>query len=380
MSKRIKIMIIALSLVVSLALSFGAGCALQIGTSSDTAPDLDIVREAWDIIYRDYVDPDSLDATTLSHGAIKGMVEALNDPHTSFLDADTYQQWLSSLEGKYEGIGAYVGVEEGQIVIIAPIEGFPAAEAGIKAGDIILGIDGESASGMSLEEAVLRIRGQRGTSVRLLILHQGEIEPEEIEIIRAEIELPSVDFEMREDIAYIHIAHFIERTNAELVSILQEITEGAAAGIILDLRHNPGGLLLTVLEIADHFLDEGIILYVVDKQGKKTASSAEPGGLATDLPLIVLVDNYSASGSEVLAGALQDNGRANIAGMTTYGKGSVNIHRPLGDGSALYITNARWQTPSGRIIEGQGIEPDYPLDLEGEDAILWAIEYLKGNK
>jgi len=380
MSKRVKIIAIALLLMVSLASSFGAGCALQIGTSTETTQDLDIVKEAWDIIYRDYVDPDNLDATALRHGAIKGIVEALDDPHTSFLDAETYQQWLSSIEGKYEGIGAYVGVEEGQIVIIAPIEGFPAAEAGIKAGDIILAIDGKSALAMSLEEAVLHIRGQKGTSVRLLILHQGDTEPEEIEIVRTEIELPSINFEMRGNIAYIHIAHFIERTNTELVSVLQEITEMSATGIILDLRSNPGGLLLIVIDVADHFLDEGVILHVVDNQGKKTTSSASSGGLITDLPVIVLVDNYSASGSEVLAGALQDNGRAKVAGVTTYGKGSVNIHRELQDGSALYITNARWQTPGGRIIEGQGIEPDYPLELEGEDVIQWAIEYLKSNK
>ena len=380
MLKNTKILLVTLLIVVSIAVSFGAGCALQLGNTTDTDEELAIVKEAWDIIYRDYVDPDSLDVTTLSHGAIRGMLEALGDPHTSFLDAETYQQWLSSLEGKYEGIGAYVGVEDEQIMIIAPIPGFPAAEAGIKAGDIILEIDGKPASGMSIKEAVLNIRGTRGTSVKLLVLHDGETEPVELEIIRAEIELPSVNFEMRGDIAYIYIAHFTERTNTELVPVLKEIAAGTATGFILDLRSNPGGLLLTVIDVANHFLDEGVILYVVDNQGKKTASRAKSGGLATDLPLVVLVDGYSASGSEVLAGALQDNGRAEVAGTITYGKGSVNIHRQLSDGSALYITNGRWLTPGGRVIEGQGIEPDYPLELEGEDAIQWAIDYLENRK
>ena len=379
MLKNTKILLVTLLTVVSIVISFGAGCALQFDNTTDTAEELDIVKEAWDIIYRDYVDPDTLDAATLKQGAVRGMLEALDDPHTSFLDAETYQQWLSSLEGKYEGIGAYVGVEDEQIMIIAPIPGFPAAEAGIKAGDIIVEIEGKPTLGMSIEEAVLNIRGTRGTPVKLLVLHDGETEPVELEIIRAEIELPSVTLEMKEDIAYVYIAHFTERTNAELEPVLQEIIAGTATGIILDLRSNPGGLLLTVIDVANQFLDEGVILYVVDNQGNKTASRAKSGGLATDLPLIVLVDDYSASGSEVLAGALQDHGRAEVAGTVTYGKGSVNIHRQLSDGSALYITNGRWLTPDGHVIEGQGIEPDYPLELEGEEAIQWAIDYLKSN-
>ena len=264
-------------------------------------------------------------------------------------------------------------------MIIAPIADSPAAKAGIRAGDIILEIDGRPTSEISLVEAVLYIRGPKGTSVRLLILHQGETKPEEIKIVKAEIDLPSVRFEMRGDIAYINITYFSERTNQELSPVLRSITQEAAMGIILDLRSNSGGLLTVVVDVASYFLEEGVVVNVVDNQGKLTPMPVKPEGATTDLPLIVLVDSYSASGSEVLAGALQDYAHATIAGTTTFGKGSVCILRQLKDGSGLYITTARWLTPDGRLIEGEGIDPDYELELEGEDAIQWAIDYLKSN-
>jgi len=386
MSKAVKIIALTLLLVVSLALSLGAGCALEDRTPPSLGPGLDSIAEAWDIILNDYVDKDGFDTNKLSQGAIKGMLEALGDPYSAYLDAEAYQLSLSNLEGKFEGIGAYVGVDEdGQIMIIAPIADSPAAKAGIKAGDIILQINDRSASEISLAEAVLYIRGPKDTSVRLLILHQGETEPEEIEITRAEIEVPSVHFEMKGDIAYIIITYFSERTDEELSQVLESITQEAATGIILDLRSNPGGLLQTVVDVASRFLKEkegSVVVDVVDNQGKHTTSTVKPKGVTTDLPLLVLVDSYSASGSEVLAGALQDYARATIAGTTTYGKGSVNILHQLQDGSGLYITTARWFTPNGRPIEGEGIDPDpdCELELEGEDAIGWAIDYLKNNK
>jgi len=374
------IMMVTLLLVVSFALSFGAGCTLGIKTSPNAGQGLDIVEEVWDIIFRDYVDQDRLDASTVSQAAIKGMVKALDDPYTSYLSAQAYQMSSSGLEGKFEGIGAYVGVKDEQIVIIAPIADSPAAKAGIRSGDIILGVNGRSAAEMSLEEAVLHIRGPKGTPVRLLVLHQGETEPEKIEIVRAEIKLSSVRFEMREDIAYININHFTERTNGELSPVLESITREGATGIILDLRSNPGGLLEAVVDVTSHFLREGIVLFVLDNQGKQTSLSVKHRSVTTDLPLVVLTDNYSASGSEVLAGALKDHARATIAGAKTYGKGSVNTLNQLSNGSGLYITTARWLTPKGRLIEGEGISPDYELELEGEDAIQWAIDYLNGNK
>jgi carboxyl-terminal processing protease len=377
MSKKIKIIVVSLLLVATVALSFGAGCVLGSRTSPEQG--LDVITQAWNIIFQDYVDKGKLDADTLAQGAIKGMVEALDDPYTAYLDAEAYRLSLRGLEGKIEGIGAYVAVKDEQIIIIAPIADSPAERAGIRPGDIILEIDGRSTSGMSLVEAVLSIQGPKGTTVTLLILHQGETEPEVIEIVRAEIELPSVHFEMKEDMAYINITNFSERTAEELSPVLETIAQQRASGIILDLRSNPGGLLETVIDVAGFFLKEGVVVEVVDNEGNRTVSSVKPSPITTDLPLVVLVDGYSASGSEVLAGALQDYGRATIAGTKTYGKGSVNILRQLKDGSGIYLTTARWLTPNGRLIEGKGLSPDYELE-EGEDAIQWAIDFLKSSQ
>jgi carboxyl-terminal processing protease len=376
MSKRIKLITVSLLLAAIIAVSFGAGWALGVKTSPES--DLGVVEQAWNIILQEYVDKSNLDTDILAQGAIKGMVEALDDSYTSYLDAEAYQLSLQDLAGKFEGIGAYVAAKEDQIIIVAPIAGSPAERAGIRAGDIILEIDGQSTSSMSLEEAVLHVRGPQGTTVTLLVLHEGETEPELIAIVRAEIEVPSVDFEMKENIAYIKITEFSEHTAEELAPVLESISQQAAAGIILDLRGNPGGLVNEVVDVASFFLKEGVVLDVVDNEGEHTAYSVTPSPLTTDLPMVVLVDGYSASGSEVLAGALQDYGRATIAGTRTFGKGSVNILRPLKDGSGLYITNARWLTPHGRLIEGEGLYPDYELELEGEAAIQWALDFLKG--
>ena len=379
MSKTIKSLVIVLLLVASLALSFGAGCSVAIRTPQNPEQGLDSVEQAWNFIFQDYVDKEKLDAGALRQAAIEGMVEALDDPYTSYMDAETYQLSMSSFEGKFEGIGAHVAVKDDQIIIIAPIAGSPADKAGIRAGDKILEINGESTSEISLSEAVLIIRGPKGTPVRLLVQHEDETEPEVIEIVRAEIELPSINFEMKDDLAYIRITYFSVRTDEEISVALESVTAEAATGIILDLRNNPGGLLDATVNVASRFLEEGVVVNVVDRQGQSTELPVKTDGEVIDLPMVVLVNSYSASGSEVLAGALQDYDRAVIAGTKTYGKGSVNVLRQLGDGSAIYITTARWLTPDGRLIEGEGLSPDYELELEGEDAIQWAIDYLKGG-
>jgi carboxyl-terminal processing protease len=374
MSERNKTIGIVLLVVAIIVVSFGTGWIA--GSRNSSQPGLGMVGQVWDIIFADYVDNDQLDAEALAQGAIKGMVEALDDPYTAYLDATTYELSQRELEGKFEGIGAHVAAEDGKVVIIAPIAGSPAEKAGIRAGDVILEVDGQSIAGMSLVEVVLIVQGPKGTPVTLSVLHEGETEPEVIEIVRAEIELPSIRFEMMEDIAYIQITNFSERTAEELSPVLEEVNH-QASGIILDLRSNPGGLLSTVVAVTSFFIREGVVVDVVDNEGNSVAYPVEPGRIAVDLPVVVLVDEYSASGSEVLAGALQDYGRAVIAGKKTYGKGSANQMHELEDGSALYITYARWFTPSGRLIEGEGIYPDYELDLENVDAVQWAVDYLK---
>ena len=318
----------------------------------------------------------------LNKGAINGLLEALDDPYTSYFES--YDLAWSAFEGSFEGIGAVITMEDGELTVVSPIAGTPAAEAGIRAGDKILEIDGQPTSGMSLAEAVLKIRGPEGTAVTLLILHQGETTPVEIEIVRERIKLQSVYLEMLPDnIAHIRITYFSERTHEELVTALNDTL---IEGIILDLRGNPGGSLQAVVDVAGEFLDGGIVLYEADDEGNITKEwPASPEGLATDLPLAVLVDVGSASGSEVLAGALQDRERAKLIGTTTYGKGSVCTLQVLSDGSALYITTARWLTPNGYLIEGKGLTPDIEVAMTEEDIesgrdpqLEGAIEYIEG--
>ena len=377
----VKRTIVIALLLAGLVLSLAPGCSpITAPTGPDNAgPGLGTVSEAWDIIFEDYVEKDSLDAEALRQGAIKGMVEALDDPYTAYLDAETYQLSLSGLEGRFDGIGATVTRRDDKIIIVEPFPDSPAEKAGIRANDEVLEIDGNSVSEMSLVEAVLLVRGPSGTAVKLLVLHDGETEPVEIEVVRGEIEIASVHFRIIGDIAYIKITDFSGRTDDELLSALNSLIQENASGIILDLRRNLGGTLTSVVDVASRFLTEGIVVSVVDSQGSRTTRPVVHQEVTTDLPLVVLVDDYSASGSEVLAGALQDYSRATIAGSQTFGKGSVNILRPLTDGSGLYITFARWFTPHGRLIEGQGIVPDYQLEMEGEEAIQWAVDYLKSG-
>jgi carboxyl-terminal processing protease len=377
MSRKIKIAI-SLFLAVTIALSFMAGCFIGVRTSPQT--DLGVVEEVWEILIQDYVDKGELDTSALAQGAIRGMLEALDDPYTAYLDKETYQLSLQDFAGKFEGIGASVTYKDGQIIIVAPMPGSPAEEAGIRAGDVILEIDGQSTEGMSLAEAVLLVQGPEGTPVKLLVLHEGETEPVLIRIVRAVIELASVEFEMKQEIAYIHISTFSERTAEEMSAVMETVNEPAAEGIILDLRGNLGGPLEATIDVAGFFLEEGmVVVELVDNEGNHEVYSVQPGRIASELPLVVLVDGFSASGSEVLAGALQDYGRAVLAGTKTLGKGSVNVLHRLSDGSALYVTVGRWLTPKGRLIEGEGLSPDYELELEGEDLIQWAMDYLRGD-
>ncbi len=379
MSKTMKFILVTLALITVIALAFGTG--YNLGRSpAEGGEGLGLVEEAWNIIFRDYVDRDRLVPGEISRGAIEGMIEALNDPYSSYIDAEAYKIGMSGLEGEIEGIGAQVGIREEKLTIISPIPDSPAALAGLKPGDIVLGIDGESTAEMSLVEAVLKIRGAKGTTVALLIQHQDETVPVEVKIVRATIELPSVVLEMKGDIAYLRMTYFSRRTAAELQTALPDIDQANAKGIILDLRGNPGGILEAVVEVASCFLKDGVVVKVVDNRGGEASLEVKPQEIVNELPVVVLVNGYSASGSEVLAGALQDHGRATIAGSQTFGKGSVNIPRELQDGSGLYITTARWLTPNGRRIEGEGIKPDIELELEGEEAVQWAIDYLESQK
>ncbi len=353
------------------------GTTPSAGEDIELPPEFKIVKEAWQLLSQHYVDKAKLDPKALSQGAVKGMIEALDDPYSAFVDPQTRQLELSNFEGRFEGIGAVISMKDKQLTIVSPIVGSPAEKAGIRPGDKILKIDGEPTSKMSLVEATMKIRGPKGTTVNLVILHQGEDQPVEIQIIRDEIKVESVILEMRGDIAYIRITQFLKSTGGDLETVLKQAIRGGAKGVILDLRNNPGGLLNAAVDVASQFLAMGIVARVVDNEGRESQVPVKRGGVATHLPVIVLVNGGSASGSEIVAGALQDYGRAKLAGSQTFGKGSVQTVRDLSDGSGLHITAYRWLTPLGRPIDGVGLKPDFVLELKDEELVNWAVDYLK---
>ena len=371
----------ALLLAAALLLPAVTACTQAPTTTAEPADtDLALLEEALDLIRREYVVPEDVDSEALIRGALKGMVEALEDPYSSYLDRSHYGATVENYTGSFQGIGAYVGYDEGRVIIIAPIPGTPAEAAGIRSGDIIVGIDGESAEGLSVMDAVILIRGPAGTTVVLQVLHDGDTEPVDIPIVRAEIDVASVIHEMNGSVAHIIVTNFTERTADELAEALADASSQQATGIILDMRGNPGGLLNSVVDVAGYFLDDGLVVSVIDNEGDQRVSSVDSRTRTYDLPMVVLVSEYSASGAEVLAGALQDYDRAVVAGTTTYGKGSVNMLFELADGSGIYLTIARWYTPDGRLIEGEGIVPDYVLDPEEVDAVEWAIDFLANRQ
>jgi len=368
-----------LSLLVSVIVLSSAACGLvnlNPLTPAQQDPGITTVNQVWDYIQADYVDPGRLDNEKMSRAAIEGMLAELDDPHSTYMDAASYQQFMESLKGNFEGIGATINQVEGRIMIVSPLPGSPAEQAGLRAGDTILAVDGVTTEGLTAEEAVARVRGAAGTPVTLTVQHAGETESQDITIVRAAVNLPTVGLVIKENIAWIQIAGFSDNTDGELGDALESLTEQGATGIVLDLRDNPGGSVDAVAKVASRFMNSGVIFYIVDNQGNREAREVERSGSATGLPLVVLVNGNSASAAEVLAGALQDTERAVIAGSVTYGKGSMNNLYQLNDGSALYLTAMRWLTPNGTLIEGVGITPDYLIDVQGEAPVNWAVDYL----
>jgi carboxyl-terminal processing protease len=295
------------------------------------------------------------------------------------MDPEAYEKGAEDSAGSYSGIGITVSLIEEQFVVVSVYEGSPASQAGLLEGDIILAVDGVTTEGMSFAELIVRVRGEEGTSVNLQILHSDASQTKDISVMRAKIDIPSVYSEMIGEIAYITIDRFSEDTDEEFSGILKEVLDDGAAGIVLDLRNNLGGMLSTLLNVTSCFYSEGNILTVKENDDTIKKYDANRQSVTTDLPLVVLVNRYSASSSEALAGALQDHDRALIAGTTTYGKGSVNIMFELPNGGGLYLTTARWYTPDGNLIEGIGITPDFITDLAGDELVQWAVDYLNGN-
>jgi len=324
--------------------------------------------EAWDIVHNQYVDQ-PLDDVALMRGAIRGMMDAVGDTQTFYMDPIVYETATSQLSGEYEGIGAYVETDAEYLTIISPIEGSPAEAAGLKPGDQIIAIDGVDMTGTSPEEARQKVLGPAGTEVKLTVARAGEEEPLEFVITRAKITIASVTGKMLENnIAYVDINQFGEKTTSELDAVLDELLAQNPQGIILDLRNNPGGYLHTSVEVTSVFIEDGVILYEQYGDGNRDQYTALGNGRATDLPIVVLVNEGSASASEILAGALQDYDRAPLVGVVTYGKGSVQQLMPLsGDQGAARVTIARWLTPDERLIDGIGLTPDFIIELTDDD-------------
>ncbi len=341
------------------------------GTAANSAAvdrDFGILGEIAKVLGEDFVESDKARADVLRDGAIQGMFEVLKDPHSTYITPDEYALQKNDFEGKFEGIGATVSKVEDWLVIVQPLPNTPAEKAGVKPGDRILTVDGESAQGWTVEQGVRRIRGVAGTTVKLGLRHPDGKE-ETLSVQRASIQQNSVRAtpptgEITDasgakvtDYAYLHILSFTRSTPDEVQQALEAAKKSGAKGIILDLRSNPGGLLNETNQIADMFLDKGEIMSQVDRAGNTQTVSAK-SGVVTDLPLVILQDQFSASGSELLAAAIKENGRGTIIGTRSFGKGTVNHVRPLSDGGAVYVSIARWLTPAHNQIEGNGVQPN----------------------
>jgi carboxyl-terminal processing protease len=346
---------------------------------SEVAEELRIIWEAWAILTRDHVDRADLDPSMMSEAAIRGMLIALGDPHTNYVSPEAMAIDSNDIfQGEFEGIGAHVSANRnGIIIIVAPIAGGPAEAAGIRPGDQILGVDGESIEGLSVLEAVALIRGPKGSTVSLEVKHLGALDPVIIDIVRGVIPLTSVLVRSQPGDKFLHVrlTNFYPETVQELSDAISEAMGNGAKGLVLDVRDNPGGLLSSVVDIAELFLAEGLVLYQVDGAGKRTNWNVSGPGDFTDLPMVILANGFSASASEVLAGAMQDHQRALLIGESTFGKGSVNILRPLSNGGGMFITTSRWYTPLGRLIQDIGLEPD--IEVTHTDPRKKDVEQLK---
>ena len=329
--------------------------------------DFSVFWEAWRMIEDKYTLED-LDYEKMVFGAVSGMVDSLGDPYTVFLSPQDKIMFEQDMKGSFSGIGAEIGFRDKFLIVIAPLKGSPAEKAGLLSGDKILKVDEIEIIGMNIDEAVSTIRGEKGTMVKLTIGRDELDELKEIEIVRDIIKIETVEWEIKnKNIAYIRISQFKEETVDEFDSQIDDIIVNDPKGIIIDLRNNPGGYVSTLEDIASRFLDNGDIIFVEDFGNKKEVYKASGNNKFNGIPIVVLINEGSASASEIFAGALKDNNSAKLVGKTTFGKGLVQEMQNLKDGSALKITVAKWLTPSGLDINKDGIKPDYEVEITLED-------------
>ncbi len=348
----------------------------NIDNGSEDA-DFGLFWQAWDLLREKYITGDTISSQDLVYGAIEGLFSAVGDPNTVFLSPTEAKKFGEDISGEFSGIGAEIGKKNEQLVVIAPLKGSPAEKAGLKPGDAILKINNEITLGISIEEAVTRIRGQKGTVVTLSILRDGWSSPRDIEITRDTIRVPTVDFKMLDragkenaagPIAYYHLYNFYERAPYEFSrSLLQGLVKNPK-GVILDLRGNPGGYLDAGINIASLFLEPGIVVVREEMRGGETQEFKSRGsGALKEMPIVVLINEGSASASEIVAGALRDNRNIKLVGKKSFGKGTVQEVEDLPNGSLAKITIARWLTPKGHLIDKNGLTPDVAVERTEDD-------------
>src|SRR3989338_7178672 len=365
MLKRInsKIVVIGIILLISTGIFFNGRVKSVLALGEGTYDSLKTFAEVLSLVESSYVEDVKPD--DLVHGAIRGMLRTL-DPHSLFMTPDIYKEVQLETEGEFGGLGIEITLKNDIVTIVAPIEDTPADKAGLKAGDKIVKIDGGTTRGMTVMDAVKKMRGKEGTKITLSIMREGFEEPKDFTITRAVIKIKSVKYQMmNETIGYIKIKSFSKSTTDELDTALKSVTKNKINVLVLDLRNDPGGLLNQAVEVCDRFIEKGhLIVYTKSKKEEQNLKfSYTVRGAYLDFPMIVIVNAGSASASEIVAGALQDLKRAVILGTQSFGKGSVQTIIPLSDGSALKLTTAKYYTPKGRVIQGKGITPDIVVEV-----------------
>jgi carboxyl-terminal processing protease len=365
-------------LIIMLVLSFGIGYDMGSSTSDgiyiedlETNVDLDLAHyeNVWDTVLDRYLNVNEIQSDSIIDGSIKGMVKALNDPYSSYMNAEETKMFMSDLDSELEGIGAVLGMSDKGVIVETPLKGSPAEASGIQTGDIIVEVDNEDIQGLGLLEVVKLIRGEKGTTVTLGIIRENETGLIETKITRDKITLDSVTYEKLDNLFYISINQFSDDTLKEFQNATTEALLSGAEGIVLDLRFNGGGYLESAVHILGEFLDnESAAVQMVGKTPEytKTIFTSGPSRLS-DVPVAVLINQASASAAEIVAGSLQDFGRAVVIGETSYGKGTIQDVVPFGDGSTLRITIAKWLTAKGQDIDGNGIVPDVEVQITDKD-------------
>lgn len=381
----VKYVLGCLAVLVLVAGSYAAGFGTHVlishvvpsaeptASTPSATPSFDVFWQAWELAKDRFVDTSKLDDQKMMYGAIEGMLDSLGDGgHTRFMTAEEYSQQTTSLSGEFSGIGAQIGVRDGRPVIVAPMDNSPAFRAGITAGDILLKVDGTDVTEMSTEEIVTIVRGPKGTTVTLSVIHPNGTGVVDISIVRDTIKVVAVTWSEvpGTGLAHIRISEFSENATSGLRAALKDIQSKKLKGAVIDIRSNPGGLLDQAVGVASQFLRSGNVVLERNRAGQDKPQAVLPGGAALDLPIVVLINFGSASASEIVAGAIQDQSRGVLMGETTFGTGTILSTYRLSDGSAILLGTSEWFTPNGRAIRQLGISPDIQVTLPVDGHIL----------